>query len=175
MSSKRIAALVLLAASLPVSALAADKAPKCKWDGEAKDAFSGADGRWLRFTRYSVSFVAHPVVDGRIALDIGVPVGGLVKDDWTEPWRFLLADKTVVEVPLPAPASGVISSNGYGPITSFVLKLSIDVATAQRMLEIGVIQDKITPPPPIAAISNEWDKGDTKNFGHILDCSLNGV
>ncbi|MFZ5481892.1 MAG: hypothetical protein ACOZNI_34345 [Myxococcota bacterium] len=159
---------MLLALASLVAEPALAKPLRCDWKGEAVDAFTGKDSRTLEVLYYgNYQIVLHAPHDGVVEVEVAFSEPGMTNNTVTKPVMFLLADASVIELPL-QPGAPVHQASSYGVATRHNGKGTLPVDTFRKIAEIGVA--KIRFPVPSKEYTLEMDKGDVKEFTNFALC-----
>jgi hypothetical protein len=127
-----------------LSALASARPDACHWNGEARDPFTGRDGRWLEarmMLEPGASALAginvHHAVESGVQIDIGFDETGSTERRVDATLQFLLGDGSVAGVHLvePAPPTSHVGVGLVTPVlyTSHLASGMLPLADAQRI------------------------------------------
>lgn len=141
------------------------KDAKCHWLGDVVDPFTGKDARYMRISYYGAyTMVFHAPSEGRVTVDYRLMQGGITDLSQFAPIMILLADSSVVELPLVADGKPLLTS-GYSTYTAVG---SLAVADVQKFVDVGVTQIRF--PTSGQPWTRELDKGDVKEITGIAQC-----
>jgi hypothetical protein len=161
---------LLLAGLLASShAEAGSKPLKCPWKGEAVDAFTGKDARYMTVTyyyTYQLTF-QHPA-DGNVAVELKFPELGMTENHVDKPLMFLLADSTILEMPLTETTPPLHTADGNGVRTIHTVNGTLSLDTWKKIHDVGVA--RIRFPNPQKEYTLELDSGDKKQFATFAEC-----
>ena len=162
-------ALFALLAAEP--AIAKEKPLKCDWKGDAVDPFTGKDSRFMALSYFYTYFVNFQrPVDGMVPIEVKFNESGMTSNVVDKPIMFLLADGSVVEVPLRPAAPPVHGASSYGVTTVHTAVGAIPLDAVKKFVDIGTT--RIRFPVPNKEWTREMDKGDIKDFTLLSRCLL---
>ncbi|MFN7144167.1 MAG: hypothetical protein ACK4YP_10345 [Myxococcota bacterium] len=161
----------LLAILATEPALAGEKPVKCSWKGEAVDPFTGKDGRWMNITYFFThGLTFRRPVDGAVPVEVRLTEAGMTTNVVDKPVMFLLADGSVIEMPVKPTAAPTHGSSGYGVSTFHTAAGTLPMDALQKFVDVGL--SRIRFPVPGQEWTRELDKGDMKDITTISRCLL---